>query len=126
MKRIITLIIVAAGLVLVGPAAASAKCHRIMTTPGYHDAYTNTIDVRVHRYLGMSCARALRVAAAAYIKPLHHLTYYPGGFMRGGSFHLGHLYCQIDARGSDFRNGACWHGHWPHREYVKFYDHRNY
>ena len=69
MKRIITLIAVAAGLVLVGPAAASANCGAIMTTPGYHDSYTSSIDVQVSRYLGMTCNRALRIGAAAYLHP---------------------------------------------------------
>ena len=126
MKRIITLIIIAAGLALAGPAAASANCHAIMTTPGYHDSYTSTIDVQVSRYLGMTCSRALRVGAAAYIAPITHPFYYSGGFLKGGRIHVGHLIGQIDARGSDFRIGACWYGQGRQREYVKFGDNRNY
>ena len=87
MKRIITLIIIAAGLALAGPAAASTNCHAIMTTSGYHDSYTSTIDVQVSRYLGMPCNRALRIGAAAYLHPGLHPIYGPqfggGGF--GGS-----------------------------------------
>ena len=128
MKRIITLIIIAAGLALAGPAAASANCHAIMTTPGYHDSYTSTIDVQVSRYLGMPCNRALRIGAAAYLHPGLQPIYGPqfggGGF--GGPFHVGRLYCWLNARGSDVTDAACWHGHGRQREYVKFFDQRNY
>jgi hypothetical protein len=128
MKRIITLIIIAAGLVFVGPAAASTSCRAIMTTPGYHDSYTSSIDVQVSRYLGMTCNRALRIGAAAYLHPGLRPIYGPqfggGGF--GGPFYVGHLYCWLNARGSDFTVAACWHGHGRQREYVKFGDNRNY
>jgi hypothetical protein len=128
MKRIITLISIAAGLVLVGPAGASASCRGIMTTPGYHDSYTSSIDVEVSRYLGMTCSRALRIGAAAYLEPGLRPIYGPqfggGGF--GGPFHVGHLYCWLNTRGSDFTVAACWHGQGRQREYVKFYDQRNY
>jgi hypothetical protein len=90
---------------------------------------STTLDNCSKRYLGMKCPRALRIAAAAYIAPIvPPLIYYPnsGGILKGGRFYVGHLTCWADARGSDFRNGACWAGHGRKREYVKFADHRNY
>ena len=99
-----------------------------MSTPGYRDAYTSTIDVQVSHYFGMTCNRALRVGAAAYLHPGLRAIFGPqfggGGF--GGPFHVGHLSCWLDGRGSDFTYAACWHGHGRRREYAKFYDHRNY
>jgi|SRR5450755_3074057 len=128
MKRIITLLIIAAGLVLAGQAAASTNCRGIRTTPGYHDGYTSTIDVQVSRYLGMTCNRALRVGAAAYLHPGLQPIFGPqfGGGGYGGPFHVGLLSCWLNTRGSDFAAAACWHGRGRQREYVKFYDHRNY
>jgi hypothetical protein len=128
MKRIITLITIAAGLVIAGSAAASPNCRGTLTTPGYHDSYTSTIDVQVSRYLGMTCNRALRVGAAAYLHPGLRPIFGPqfggGGF--GGPFQVGRLYCWLNARGSDFTVAACWHGSGRQREYAKFSDQRNY
>lgn len=121
MKRIVTLIALITGLALV-PVASASGCHAITTTPGYHDAYTSTIHVQVSRYLGMTCNRALRIGAAAYLA-----TRSVGQFGFGDRpFHVGLLSCWLKARGSDFSVGACWHGHGHQREYVKFGDHRNY
>lgn len=122
-KLIVVLAAIAAcGIIPMTASAHGATCRAIMTTPGYRDGYTNTIDVHVSRYLGMKCARALRVGAAAYLttRPVARF-----GF-GSHSFHVGHLYCWLDGRGSDFSVGACWAGHGRSREYVKFYDHRNY
>jgi hypothetical protein len=85
MKRIVTLIALITGLALV-PVASASGCHAITTTPGYHDAYTSTIDVQVSRYLGMTCNRALRIGAAAYLA-----TRSVGQFGFGDRpFHVGH------------------------------------
>jgi hypothetical protein len=121
LKKLLITAAVLVALALAGPAAAS-NCHGIMTTPGYHDAYTSTIDVHVSRYLGMTCNRALRVGAAAYLA-----TRSVGQFGYGDRpFHVGRLSCWLNARGSDFTDAACWHGHGRQREYAKFTDHRNY
>ena len=131
MRRLILITsIMALALVGITPAGASAasKCHAIMTTPGYHDAYTSTIDVLVKRYLGMRCPRALRIGAAAYLvtRPVDQFGFGSGNSLLRHSFHVGHLYCWLNARGSDFTDAACWHGHGRHREYVKFVATRNY
>jgi hypothetical protein len=128
LKRFIALTALAVGLVSVDANGASARCQAIMSTPGYHDAYTSTIDVQVSHYFGMTCDRALRVGAAAYLhpglRPIFGPQFGAGGY--GGPFHVGHLHCWLDSRGSDFTYAACWHGHGRKREYAKFYDHRNY
>jgi hypothetical protein len=129
MKRIITFITfitIIAGLSLVGSVGASqaqARCHGTVDLPETYGAYPY-IDVQVSSYRGMTCARAVRVGAAAYplpgLRPIFGPQFGPGGY--GGPFHVGHLSCWLYGRLSDFRIAKCSRG----REYVKFYDHRDY
>jgi hypothetical protein len=46
-------------------ASASSHCRGAMDIPGY-DNQTTYDDVQVASYRGMTCARALRIGAAAY------------------------------------------------------------
>ena len=126
MRKLALIIVIA--LVSGGSASqAQARCHG---TRGYPAAGSSAyIDIQVKQYLGMSCARAVQIAAAAYdltgLRPIFDPKRFGGGGF-GGPFHVGHLYCWLNARGSDFRDAACWHGRGRNREYVKFYDHRDY
>ncbi|HUO69273.1 MAG TPA: hypothetical protein VMU39_00730 [Solirubrobacteraceae bacterium] len=124
MDRAILIITIASLTFAGGVSQAQASCNGTMDLgAGY--AYVN---VQIDRYLGMTCARAVRIGGAAYslpgLRPIFGPQFGGGGY--GGPFHVGHLYCWLDSRGSDFRNAACWHGKGRKREYVKFYDHRDY
>jgi len=123
MKRTIASLAVIAGLAFAGSAQATA-CNGVLGTPGYHDAYSSKLDVYVSSYHGMTCPRALRVGAAAYLHPGLRPIFGPqfGGGGYGGPFHVGHLPCWLYMRGSDFLTAKCWSGH----EYVKFGDERDY
>lgn len=131
MKRLITLIIVALSLMVVGNATATSAhkashhCRADMSLPAsdhYPDNYYD--DVWVKEYRGMTCGLALHIAGEAYalpgLRPIYDPSRFgPGGY--GGPFHVGHFQCWLSARLSDMRFASCHRG----KGYLRFVDHRN-
>lgn len=110
-------------LALSTSAAASAHCRAPMPMPSDYPSKIAHDDVTIDRYQGMTCARAIQIAAAAYDLPNAHLIYdptSPGGWY--GPFSVAGLKCWLDARGSDFRIADC---RGP-GQFLKFNDHRDY
>jgi hypothetical protein len=99
-------------------------CHGAFQMPGYsiHSPVFDAVQVLSRK--GMTCSKALHIAARArWLKGIQWRSgpqYGAGG--HGGPFHVGPWHCFVLHRGSDFIDGRCSLG----GRKVHFYDHRSY